>query len=84
MPSIVEVPKAEAISSHVARHTFATLLSGLNIPQKFIQDTLGHSDQRQTAIYTHYVESEASRQIVQAIKKIASSDLKDLIPGEAS
>lgn len=83
-PKIVNVPKIEAITSHVARHTFATLLSGLNIPQKYIQDTLGHSDQRQTAIYTHYVESEASKQIVRAIKKIAGSDLQKLIPSEAS
>ncbi|PQA59820.1 site-specific integrase [Siphonobacter curvatus] len=82
-PKIVNVPKVEAITSHVARHTFATLLAGLNIPQKFIQDTLGHSDQRQTAIYTHYVESEASKQIVQAFKKIASRDLSMLLINEA-
>ena len=41
------------LSSHVARHTFATISLGMGMPLKVISEILGHSTVKTTEIYTN-------------------------------
>lgn len=41
------------ITSHVARHTFATMLINKNVPIESVSKALGHSSIRQTEAYAH-------------------------------
>lgn len=44
---------AKTISSHVLRHTHATLALELGVPLHHLQDSLGHADPRTTRRYDH-------------------------------
>lgn len=46
----------KVLSFHVARHTFATLAIGLDIPIEVISKILGHRDIKTTQIYSKIVE----------------------------
>ena len=46
------------LSSHVARHTFATLALTSGVPQVTIQRVLGHTDQRMTQHYSRLIDKK--------------------------
>lgn len=62
-----EISNAVAISkkvtSHVARHTFATLSISLEIPIETVSSMLGHSSITQTQIYVKILDESKSRAI---------------------
>ncbi len=56
VPKSVFVPKWTCVSTHTARHTFATqsLMRGMDL--KVLQEILGHSDIRTTMTYAKIVD----------------------------
>ena len=44
------------ITFHCARHTFASISLMYDLPEKFVQNVLGHQNSRTTEIYTHIVD----------------------------
>ena len=48
-------------SSHVLRHTFATLLLESGVDIRYIQELLGHTSSKTTEIYTHVVNKELQK-----------------------
>jgi integrase len=49
------------IVPHSARHSLATILEQENVPLRYIQDLLGHSDYKTTKGYLHSVEGTLAR-----------------------
>jgi integrase len=49
------------IVPHSARHSLATILEQENVPLRYIQDLLGHSDYKTTKGYLHSVEGTLTR-----------------------
>ena len=62
----------KVISTHVARHSWATLAKRKNIPLAVICESLGHKDERTTSIYLATLETsvldEASELIASEIR----------------
>jgi len=48
------------LTSHVARHTFATIMLTRGMPLETIQNMLGHADIKTTAIYAELISSKIS------------------------
>jgi len=55
------------MSSHVARHSYATVLKRSGVPTSIICESLGHSSERVTQIYLDSFENE---QIDEAMKNL--------------
>ena len=64
VPFTEQVPKYETVSSHMARHTFATLSRIFGLDLADLRDMLGHSDLRTTAIYDHLANDYKARKQV--------------------
>src|SRR5690554_5015732 len=65
------------ITSHIARHTFATTITLSNgVPIETVSSMLGHSSIRTTQIYAKVVESKVS-QDMKSLKNIFSQQNKD-------
>jgi len=56
------------LTSHVARHTFATLALSNHVSLEVVSKMLGHEDIRTTTIYAHILDSTISNQM-QGMKK---------------
>ncbi|MCD7936655.1 MAG: site-specific integrase [Tannerellaceae bacterium] len=63
------------LTTHIARHTWATIAKRENIPIAVISESLGHTSLKTTAIYLDSFESrvinEAARKVVKAVLKSA-------------
>lgn len=60
-------PLFPAISSYWARHTWATIAAGLDIPKETIAEALGHSQKTVTDIYINFDKrkvDEANRRVI--------------------
>ncbi|WP_143092557.1 site-specific integrase [Arsenicibacter rosenii] len=66
MPTLVSIPKHELVSSHIARHTFATLLIIKGVPLEVVSKALGHSDLKTTLIYAKIADEYKNQQILNA------------------
>jgi len=66
------------LSTHVARHTWATIAKGENLPLSVISEGLGHSSEKTTAIYLasfdRSVIDRAGDAVVRAVKRIKVRD----------
>lgn len=56
----LDIAGLEQVEPYTARHTTATLLHALGVPEKTRQQILGHSDATVTAGYTHVSDSETA------------------------
>lgn len=65
----------KSLSTHVARHTWATMARRQNIPLSVISEGLGHSSEKTTSIYLasfeHAVIDRAADEVVRGIMKRA-------------
>jgi len=75
--SIVHYPleiTAASLSTHVARHTWASLAKELNFPLAVISEGLGHTSEKTTSIYLssfdRTVLDSMNRRISRAVKKV--------------
>lgn len=50
------------ISSHVARHSFATVCLNNNIPIEVVKEFLGHKDIKTTAIYAKILDKTVNKE----------------------
>ncbi|RYC70011.1 site-specific integrase [Spirosoma sordidisoli] len=66
VPYITQVPKWSRVSSHVARHTWATLSLMKGVPLEVVSKTLGHSNLHTTMIYAKVVDDWKNQQILSA------------------
>ncbi len=61
-----------SLSSHVARHTWATIAKGENLPLAVISEALGHTSQKTTTIYLaafdRKILDKANEKVVKALK----------------
>jgi integrase len=62
----LDVAGLEQVEPYTARHTTATLLHALGVPDQTRQAILGHSDATVTAGYTHVADAE----MVQAMNQL--------------
>ena len=62
-------PKYALMSSHIARHTYATLSLIKGVPMEVLRKALGHSDIRMTMIYAKVVDEFKDRVILEAWNK---------------
>jgi integrase len=53
----------KAISFHVARHTFGTLLADITANPYLIMELMGHSDIKTSMIYIHQSEQRLKKQL---------------------
>lgn len=56
----LDIAGLEQVEPYTARHTTATLLHALGVPEKTRQQILGHSDATVTAGYTHVADAETA------------------------
>jgi len=75
--SIIHCPleiTAASLSTHVARHTWASLAKELNFPLAVISEGLGHTSEKTTSIYLssfdRTVLDNMNRKISRAVKKV--------------
>ena len=52
----------EDLSSHMARHTFATIALNRGVPLAIVAKMLGHSSTQCTEIYAQYLQSTIQRE----------------------
>lgn len=57
----LDIAGLEQVEPYTARHTTATLLHKLGVPDKTRQEILGHSEATVTAGYTHVADAETAR-----------------------
>lgn len=57
------------LSTHCARHSYATALLTNNIPLPVIKEMLGHSDIKVTQIYAKVVDSKRN-EVVECLNKV--------------
>lgn len=57
------------ISTHTARHSYATALLTSDIPLPVIKEMLGHSDIKVTQIYTKVVDSK-KKEVVNCLNRL--------------
>jgi integrase len=67
-----------AVTFHVLRHTFASLLVLQGTPLKFVSEVLGHSDSRMVEIhYAHLQKNDAvAKAIRQNLPSFGAADIK--------
>ncbi len=62
------------LSTHVARHTWATIAKNEHLPLAIISEGLGHTSEKTTAIYlasfNHSVLHQANEKVINAIKSV--------------
>ena len=66
VPRLATVEKWCRVSSHVARHTFATLSLIKGVPLEVVSKTLGHSNLTTTMIYAKVADEWKNRSILNA------------------
>lgn len=66
-PLLDKVGASRDITFHSSRHTFATLLSQLGVPEVTIQRMLGHTTQKTTEIYNE-ARNDKRKEIVKGLK----------------
>ncbi|MBO0951047.1 site-specific integrase [Fibrella forsythiae] len=66
VPVLARVPKHELVSSHIGRHTFATLCLVKGVPLEVVSKALGHSDLKTTMIYAKIADDYKNRSIYNA------------------
>lgn len=69
-PQIAQVPKWQRVSTHVARHTFATLSLMKGVPLEVVSKALGHTKLATTMIYAKVVDEWKNQIILNAWKKV--------------
>jgi len=71
LASIYKIHKP--MSTHVARHTWATIAKGISCPLAVISESLGHRSEKTTAIYLasfeHHVLDRVSEKVAKAVKR---------------
>ncbi len=68
VPGLVSVAKWERVTTHVARHTYATLSLMKGVPLEVVSKALGHSDIKTTMIYAKVVNEWKNQTILNAWK----------------
>ena len=68
VPQIVAVEKWKRVSSHVARHTYATLSLMKGVPLEVVSKALGHTTTKPTLIYAKIVDEWKNQTILNAWK----------------
>lgn len=66
VPRLISVEKWKLVSSHVARHTFATLSLIKGVPLEVVSKSLGHSNLSTTLIYAKVADEYKNQQILSA------------------
>jgi site-specific recombinase XerD len=66
VPRLVSAEKWQLVSSHVARHTFATLSLIKGVPLEVVSKSLGHSNLSTTLIYAKVADEFKNRTILNA------------------
>ena len=75
-PTLISVPKHELVSSHIARHTYATVSLILGVPLEVVSKSLGHSDLKTTMIYAKIADEWKNQTILNAWKQPNTSTLQ--------
>jgi site-specific recombinase XerD len=74
LKDIAELTKIETnLTFHVSRHTLATFLLNINTPMAVIQNILGHTQMKTTAIYAHMNPETLSAEMEKLNKSIQKS-----------
>lgn len=66
IPQLVQIEKWQKVSSHVARHTFATVSLMKGVPLEVVSKALGHSNLQTTMIYARVVDEWKNKAILSA------------------
>jgi integrase/recombinase XerD len=66
VPRIETLPKWQLVTTHVARHTYATLSLARGVPVEVIQKVLGHEKISTTMIYAKVADEYKNQSILQA------------------
>lgn len=66
VPLITSTEKWKLVSSHIARHTFATLSLIKGVPLEVVSKTLGHSNLHTTMIYAKVADEWKNQQILKS------------------
>lgn len=65
-PTLVTKPKYELLTTHVARHTCATILLNRGVSVAYIQSLLGHADMATTMRYAKVAQQQKNTDIIKA------------------